>query len=83
MAFLSSDQGGRQLEIAMEPGDALVYSGPEVAHWRDAFAGQSQTQIFLLYVRRNGPNAHLRFDRRPRLGAPQGTQLQRGKGNEA
>lgn len=45
--FCLQTKGGRQLEIAMEPGDALVYSGPEVAHWRDAFAGQLQTQIFL------------------------------------
>lgn len=81
--FCLETRDGRPQQIAMGRGDALVYSGPEVPHWREAFLGDSQLQIFLHYVRQDGPNAHLRYDRRPRLGAPQSKELQRDRGNQA
>ena len=69
--FCLTARDGSQQAVALERGDGLVYSGPEVSHWREAFTGESQLQIFLHYVRADGPNAGLKFDRRPRLGAPQ------------
>ncbi len=69
--FCLTGRDGRQRAVALKRGDGLVYSGPEISHWREAFEGESQLQIFLHYVREDGPNAGLKFDRRPRLGAPQ------------
>ena len=56
--------------IPCRPGDAIVYHGCEVWHWRDAFAGENQAQVFLHYVDRHGPHAHLEFDGRPELALP-------------
>jgi hypothetical protein len=56
------------------PGDAVVYRGCEVEHWREPFRAQENSwhaQLFLHYVdaSREGAAA-LRFDRRPYIGAP-------------
>ncbi len=69
--FRLQDFSGNKQEVALYQGDALLYLGPQVSHWRDRFDGDWQVQAFLHYVRQDGPNTHLRFDRRPRLGAPQ------------
>ena len=56
-------------EIHLDAGDALVYRGCEVEHWRESFDGEHQVQVFLhYYVEQNGPNAEWKFDRRPQLG---------------
>ena len=81
--FCLEDLNGATHEVAMEPGDALVYRGQDVPHWRNAFEGESQLQIFLHYVRQDGPHADLKFDRRPRLGAPEIEQSRRSHGNVA
>jgi hypothetical protein len=63
------DKRGREVEIALEPGDALVYRGCECDHWRAKFtSGSWQAQVFLHYVDANGPYAEELFDRRPYLG---------------
>ena len=49
------------------PGDALLYRGYDCAHWRDPFEGREWTQLFLHYVDREGPHAHLAFDGRDQL----------------
>jgi hypothetical protein len=48
----------------------MIYKGLEVPHWREPFAGERQLQLFLHYVRQDGPHAAQRFDGRPHLGAP-------------
>jgi hypothetical protein len=48
----------------LQPGDALLYRGIECPHWRDAFEGSRQAQVFLHYVTQNGPNAEWKFDKR-------------------
>jgi hypothetical protein len=48
----------------LEPGDGLVYKGTECEHWREAFAGESATQVFFHYVDQKGPHAEWRFDKR-------------------
>jgi hypothetical protein len=61
---------GEVVAVELSPGDLMIYKGVEVPHWREPFDGESQLQIFLHYVRQDGPYADERYDRRPRLGAP-------------
>lgn len=56
--------------VLLGPGDGVVYYGTEVRHWRDPFPGEHHAQVFLHFVRQDGPYASNRFDFRPRLGAP-------------
>ena len=41
--------------IDLEPGDAVLYLGCELKHWRDEFQGDHLAQTFLHYVDANGP----------------------------
>lgn len=56
--------------VVLHPGDALVYKGTQVKHWREPYDGLRQVQMFLFYVRADGPHRETIFDGRPRLGAP-------------
>jgi hypothetical protein len=59
---------------ATSPGDMVVYRGCDVRHWRELFEGEWQVQIFLHYVRRQGPFAMARYDCRPGLGTPRSSR---------
>ena len=59
---------GETRAIALPPGDALVYRGALLPHWRERFEGRCWVQLFLHYVRRDGAFADCRFDGRERLG---------------
>jgi hypothetical protein len=50
--------------IKQNPGDAILYMGCELEHWRNEFKGQQHAQIFLHYVDQNGPNAWAKYDLR-------------------
>ena len=52
----------------LQPGDALIYLGCELPHWRTAFEGERLAQVFLHYVDADGPHAVEQFDRREALG---------------
>ncbi|HJZ78923.1 MAG TPA: hypothetical protein VKD91_01215, partial [Pyrinomonadaceae bacterium] len=54
--------------IQLEPGDALIYKGIEVPHWRETFEGERQVQVFLHYVKKDGEYSEYKFDKRPGLG---------------
>ena len=41
-------------EINLNPGDAVIYLGREVKHWRNELKGDFQSQVFLHYVDQNG-----------------------------
>ena len=56
--------------VLLMPGDALLYRGIDLFHWREPYAGQQLVQAFLHYVDRNGPHADQRFDRRKTLMRP-------------
>ena len=59
------------VKIDLEPGDALIYRGCEVEHWREAFEGENCGQVFLHYNDASGENAEEnRYDTRPFLGLP-------------
>ena len=55
-------------EINLEPGDAVIYLGCELEHWRDEFKGDWHAQTFLHYVDKNGPHADFKFDKRKGIG---------------
>lgn len=54
--------------LDLQPGDAALYLGCEIEHWRDEFRGDYQHQVFLHYVDANGPNKEYHKDKRPMLG---------------
>ncbi|HEY1751142.1 MAG TPA: hypothetical protein VGG29_07755 [Caulobacteraceae bacterium] len=64
------DGGAGPYGARLAPGDALVYRGVDLAHWREPFEGEQLVQVFLHYVDRDGPYADERFDRRPTLMRP-------------
>tara|TARA_Y100000356_G_C11110958_1_gene209586 strand:- start:234 stop:644 length:411 start_codon:yes stop_codon:yes gene_type:complete len=41
--------------LNLNPGDAAVYLGCEVEHWREEFQGDWCSQVFMHYVDKNGP----------------------------
>lgn len=56
------------IPFVADPGDALLYKGCEVKHWREPLAGNDHLQLFLHYVDADGPYAAEKFDRRLALG---------------
>jgi hypothetical protein len=54
----------------LSPGDALLYRGIDVFHWREPFQGNHLVQVFLHYVDRDGPHADQKFDGRITLMRP-------------
>jgi hypothetical protein len=67
---LAAPGGGRVESITQRPGDALVFLGTRLEHWRDAFAGDDFGQLFLNYVRSDGPSRARALDGRTRQFPP-------------
>ena len=64
-------KGNTPEAIVLEPGDAVVYKGCEVFHWRDAMEETNTNllvQFMLHYVDQDGLHAECKFDNRPKLG---------------
>lgn len=56
-------------KVDMQVGDAVLYRGMDVEHWREAYTeGQWQAQVFLHYVDADGPHADQKYDGRESLG---------------
>lgn len=56
-------------KVEMEVGDAVLYKGMDVEHWREKYTeGQWQAQVFLHYVDANGLYAEWKYDKRDSLG---------------
>lgn len=62
--------GSGPYQALLEPGDALLYRGVDLFHWRDAYPGKQLVQVFLFYVDRHGAHAGEKFDKRPTLMRP-------------
>jgi predicted 2-oxoglutarate/Fe(II)-dependent dioxygenase YbiX len=61
-------------KISMGVGDAVLYRGCEMYHWRDEYSeGRWQAQVFLHYVDANGPHAEWVYDKRGKLNLPSDT----------
>ena len=56
--------------IDMENGDAVIYLGCELEHYREEFEGEWSSQVFLHYVDSEGPNKDHFKDKRGRFGQP-------------
>ena len=57
------------VEITLEPGDMLMYSGCKLEHWRKPFQGKLCGQVFLHYNHADGRFAKSNlYDKRPMLG---------------
>lgn len=60
--------------INQNPGDAIIYKGCEVDHWRDTFdagLGSFQVQAFFHFIDKNGPfYPEYAYDKRKQLGMP-------------
>ena len=54
---------GKNVCVELNPGDALLYLGCIATHWRDEFYGTWYAQMFMHYVRSNGPAAGVYFDK--------------------
>lgn len=53
--------------LSLAPGDAAIYRGMEITHWREAFTGTYAAQVFLHYVDQNGPYREWIYDKRTGL----------------
>lgn len=63
--FVESGGGGARVDL--QPGDALLYRGIDLFHWRERYEGNQLVQFFLHYVRSDGPHADQKYDGRASL----------------
>tara|TARA_R100001015_G_C4622442_1_gene179882 strand:+ start:1177 stop:1731 length:555 start_codon:yes stop_codon:yes gene_type:complete len=56
------------VRVDLKPGDAVIYLGCELKHWRETFKGDWQSQVFMHYVNKNGKYADWHKDKRPAFG---------------
>jgi SM-20-related protein len=57
--------------VEMREGDACVYAGTEVEHWREPFSEDGYIQLFLHWIDKRGGNfPKWIYDKRKSLGAP-------------
>lgn len=54
---------GEKVSVELESGDALLYLGCVIPHWRDAYEGNRYSQLFLHYVRSSGMCSGAIFDK--------------------
>ena len=54
--------------VELHPGDAVLYRGMHLEHWRERYEGVRAAQVFLHYVDQDGPYADWKFDKRDALG---------------
>ena len=54
---------GKEIPITLNPGDAMIYLGADIEHWREKFNGDHYYQVFLHYVLSRGKYAQHCFDR--------------------
>jgi hypothetical protein len=57
--------------VSLNPGDALLYRGDKLLHWRGPLPIAWYTQLFLHYVDQDGPLSDRALDGRSTLGAAQ------------
>ena len=63
------------INVTLNQGDMLIYSGCELEHWREAFQGTNCCQVFLHYNNSTSPEAEKnKYDTRVSLGMPGDTK---------
>lgn len=53
---------GEEISLELNQGDAVMYLGETVDHWRNVYQGQEHVQVFLHYVRAEGSKYWAVFD---------------------
>lgn len=66
--YIKSNVSAEIVKIDLEPGDAVIYKGADLLHWREPYHGQKQCQAFFHYVDKDGIFKDCKFDYRPLLG---------------
>ena len=66
--FCPKNSDKQPLSLITEPGEGLLYEGMKYDHWREKYEGQECMQVFLHYVRKNGPYKSFYKDGRPSIG---------------
>ena len=67
--------GDAPVECILHPGDAVVYKGCIVEHWREPLEHANfNAQFMLHYVDKNGKNVSYKWDNRSSLGLPSNTR---------
>lgn len=64
---------GKEIKFTLSPGQALVYKGCDVEHWREKMSlvnCEINVQFMLHYVAANGNFSSYKWDNRDRLGLP-------------
>jgi hypothetical protein len=56
------DRDENPVKVDLNPGDALIYRGCELQHWRGKFEEDEHAQVFMHYVDKYGPNAWTKDD---------------------
>jgi len=56
------DRNENPVRVQLNPGDALIYRGCEIHHWRAKFEGEEHIQVFMHYVDKFGPYAWAKDD---------------------
>jgi len=64
--FLKTKEG-KELPVKLNPGDALIYKGYELEHWREKFIGLNNAQVFFHWCEKDGKLNNI-YDGRPLLG---------------
>jgi hypothetical protein len=59
--------------VHLDKGEAVIYLGRKLPHWRDEFQGDFSIQAFLHYVDKNGKYTDRYLDTRPFWGLPDTT----------
>jgi hypothetical protein len=59
---------GEPSSVSLGVGDGVLYLGMDMVHYREAFEGQWQAQVFLHWVDADGPYADQKYDGRDGLG---------------
>lgn len=68
------NEGNEIVGINLEIGDAVVYKGNKLSHWREKYDGKEHYQLFMHYVDAQGQFKDNLFDTRPNLGLPSDTK---------
>jgi|TARA_R110000850_G_scaffold225282_1_gene350607 hypothetical protein len=56
------DRDENPVKVDLNPGDALIYRGCELLHWRAKFEGDIHAQVFFHYVDKSGPYSWAKDD---------------------
>lgn len=60
--FWIKNLNGEDIGVVLNPGDAILYDGPNAEHWRNEYEGENYAQLFTHYVYLNGEHKNNYFD---------------------